>query len=102
MPEPRPLSDVAAALKSANAGASWITFDIFFDDAATTSRAANVLTTDRIARLYGVDAASVRIFVIHQLDAIKITIPRATTFGSLDERDFDGTQQHIALLGVEV
>jgi hypothetical protein len=37
-----------------------------------------------VSDLYDIELADVQILVIAQLDAIKITIPRATTFGSLD------------------
>ena len=51
------LSSVASALKSANAGATWITFDIVFADRATYDavRATGVVSPDLFARLYGID-----------------------------------------------
>jgi hypothetical protein len=96
----RRLADVARTLKSANAGASRLTFDMFFDHADDLHAALAVLTPTRVAGLYRVDPESVAVFAVESVLAIKITIPRATFFGSTEERDFDGVQQHVHLLDV--
>ena len=96
------LGDLAESLKSANAGATLITFDLFFSRIEDLRRAERSLTADRVAGLYSVAADDVRIFVLEAFLGMKVTIPRLTLFGSTDERDFDGVQQHVHLLGVEV
>jgi hypothetical protein len=99
---PRRLRDVARTLKSANAGASWITFDMFFDDIGDLRDASAALTPHRISQLYQVAEQNVQVFAIEQLLAIKVTIPRLSFLGSVDERDFDGVQQHAFLLEIEL
>lgn len=98
----RPLGDVAQTLKSANAGASWVTFDMFFAHAADLQAAVVALTPTLISELYSVPHHAVAVFPIPALLALKITIPRASFLGSSDERDFDGVQQHVHLLEVLV
>lgn len=99
-----PLSTIAAFIKSANAGASLITFDIGFADAATFDRVVRSGSIDAsvIGALYGVPAAEVRIYPYLPSSTIKITIPRAVISGGPEERDFDGVQQFAPLLDLPV
>jgi Domain of unknown function (DUF4387) len=98
------LGDVAAAVKSANAGASWITFDAVFADEASYRlvAASGVLNPDVFAELYGVNASEVRVYNCDPVLTIKATMPRLTSSGGPEETDFDGVQQFIPLLSVEV
>jgi hypothetical protein len=98
------LVDAASFIKSANAGASYLTFDIGFADAQTFERVAGsgVITPDLIAGLYPIPAEDVRIFIYRPSWVIKITIPRPVMSGGLAERDFDGVQQFAPLLTIEV
>jgi hypothetical protein len=99
-----PLGDVAAALKSANAGASWITFDVVFADDASYRLVceSGVLNAPLFADLYGVNAGEVRIYECDPVLTIKATIPRRTSSGGPEETDFDGVQQFVPLLSIEV
>jgi hypothetical protein len=98
------LGDVADALKSANAGATWITFDIVFGDRQRYDavRRSGVVDRELFANLYRVAAAEVRIYECDQVLTIKATIPRRAACGGPDETDFDGVQQFAPLLDVEV
>jgi hypothetical protein len=98
------LGDVAAALKSANAGASWITFDVVFADEASYRFVceSGVLDQPLFAGLYGVDAGEVQIYECDPVLTIKATIPRRTSSGGPEETDFDGVQQFVPLLSIEV
>jgi Domain of unknown function (DUF4387) len=97
------LGDVAAALKSANAGASWITFDIVFADQEAYDRvcSSGVLDAGLFARLYGADPGAVRVHHCGPVLTIKATIPRLSS-GGPEETDFDGVQQFVPLLTVDV
>ena len=99
-----PLGDVAIALKSANAGASWITFDIVFRDVDSYLRVRDsaVLDVALFARAYAVDPTQVRVYYCEPVLTIKATIPRTTSSGGPEETDFDGVQQFVPLLTVEV
>jgi hypothetical protein len=99
-----PLGDVAAAVKSANAGASWITFDVVFSDESSYQRVrdSGVLSADLFAEIYGVEAGGARIYHCDPVLTIKATIPRSTSSGGPEETDFDGVQQFIPLLEIPV
>lgn len=99
-----PLGDVAAAVKSANAGASWITFDIVFADEAAYRLVceSGVLSPPLFADLYGVNASEVRIYDCDPVLTIKATIPRLASSGGQAETDFDGVQQFVPLLAIEI
>lgn len=96
----RRLGAVARTLKSANAGASRLTFDMFFDSVEDLRAAVAALRPRTVGRLYGVAPDSVEVYSLEHILAVKVTIPRASSQGSVDERDFDGVQQHVHLLDV--
>jgi len=81
-------------VRSKNAGPFWLTIDIFCDDAATFRRlcAEPVLSAESITALLGGDAALVKLFRIAALNVIKISLPRPTVQGALDDRDMHGAQ----------
>ncbi len=98
------LGEIAESMKSANAGASWLTFDIGFGTEPEFDRvcASGAVTPGVLARLYRVDSAEVRVYHYRPSLTIKATIPRDTFAEQAGERDYDGTQQYVPLLGVEV
>jgi len=98
------LADIAQFIKSANAGASQLTFDIGFSDAQTYRRviASDSIRRDIIARLYRVPPEDVEIYPYDPAAVIKITIPRREIAGGIAERDFDGVQQFPLLLDLEI
>ena len=98
------LRDITEAIKSANAGASWLTFDVVFPDTATLSTVwdSHVLSPGLFQRIYRVDADSVQVFRCDSINTIKVTIPRHSGLGGPDETDFDGVQQFAPLLKIEV
>lgn len=98
------LDDLASFIKSTNAGATKLTFDIGFADEAAYRRAVDgkVITPKLIHSLYGVPIDSIEIYEYAPAQIIKVTIPRGTVSGGLEERDFDGVQQFAPLLAVPV
>jgi hypothetical protein len=98
------LRDITEAIKSANAGASWLTFDVVFPDLATlrTVWDSHVLSPELFQRLYRVDARSVQVFRCDSIHTVKVTIPRHSGLGGPDETDFDGVQQFAPLLDVSI
>lgn len=98
------LCDIATFIKSANAGASILTFDIGLPtaDAMERVRKSEVINAELIARLYPVRRQDVRIYYYLPSLVIKISIPRPGGNGGLDERDFDGVQQFAPLLTIDV
>ena len=98
------LADLTEAIKSANAGASWLTFDMVFpdDDVYHHVCRSGAVNPALLGRLYHVDAADVRVHHCDAVRTIKATIPRRSGTGGRDETDFDGTQQFAPLLDVEI
>jgi hypothetical protein len=98
------LQDVVEAIKSANAGASWLTFDIVFPDVDVLGAvwATQVLGPPLFADLYHVDEEAVRVYRCDAVNTIKVTIPRQSGMGGPDETDFDGVQQFAPLLPVDI
>jgi hypothetical protein len=95
------LAEVATLIRAKNAGPFWLTFDIFLPDEATfTELLGAVLTAEKIATLYKVDAAEVAIYPIADLKAVKISMPRPFVQGSFADRDMHSGQQHVPLLGL--
>lgn len=95
----RTVGHVAELVRSKNAGPFWQTLDVFCDsdEAYEELAAESVLSPERIAALYRVDAASVRVFRLPNLRVIKISFPRAVSSGSVGDRDVHAGQQHVPL-----
>jgi hypothetical protein len=95
----RTVGDVAEIVRSKNAGPFWQTLDVFLpdDDAYRLVAASPNLREDVIARLYRVAAEDVRIFRLPSLRAVKISFPRPTTQGGVEDRDMHAGQQHVPL-----
>jgi hypothetical protein len=96
------VGDVAALVRSKNAGPFWLTIDIFCDtDAAYDSIACtDSITPESIAALYRVPVGGVKIFRIPELRVVKISFPRPVTQGSAFDRDMHAGQQHVPMLGL--
>jgi hypothetical protein len=98
------LRNLASSVRSKNAGPFWLTLDIFLSDRSTFDRVSHSPVTDPavIADLYGVDAGRVLVFLVPELLAIKISLPRPVTQGSLHDRDMHAGQQYVPLLDILV
>ena len=62
----------------------------------------NIVSTENIARLYRVDAGTVRVYRMPTVRAIKISFPRPTAQGGTRDRDLHAGQQHVPLLALPV
>lgn len=96
------LIDIARILRSKNAGPLFTTFDIMFD---TQEDLEMVLRSDSvdgaaIAALYGVAAQDVSIIPYKVVNAFKITIPRISVSGDIEDNDIYGCQQHLKLANI--
>lgn len=105
MIEQRRLGDLAAIIRSKNAGPYRLTFDILFDDEEIflTVAESKVITCETIAGLFGITPE--RISSIHTLAhslAIKVTLYRPQAQCSAGERDVYGCQQHAPLMDIMV
>ena len=98
------LGDLARLIRSKNAGAFMLTFDVMFDDDATYQRVlkSKVLTKEKFAKIYQVPEEDVLFFEHEAAKAIKISIPRPTIQGARDDGDAYGGQQHAPLVELEL
>jgi hypothetical protein len=98
------LADLAAMVRSKNAGPFVLTFDIMFDDVATYRRVkeSGALSRETISRLYGVAAERVQFFFCDHALAVKASIPRPITQGDVGDSDGHGGQQYAPLMEIEI
>lgn len=99
------IKDLAKVVRSKNAGPFEITFDIIFEDAATYEKVkkTKVITKELIAELYHIPPEEVRYFIeFDPGNAIKATIARWVSQGSIGDTDVYGAQQHAPLLDIKI
>jgi hypothetical protein len=90
------LVDMAAVIRSKNAGINRLTLDIIFGSAENYEAAlqSNVFSKDGVARILKLPLERiVGTFFVDTCNAIKISIERPTISASTDERDVFGAQQ---------
>jgi hypothetical protein len=98
------LWQVAKLIRSKNAGPFELTFDVILKDRATYEkvRDAKVINAEWFARTYHLKPQIVAIIHYDAANAIKITIPRPTISGDIDDNDVFGGQQYGPLVDLEV
>jgi len=98
------VQDLAHEVRSKNAGPFWVTMELFMKDADGYAVVADpgFLDEQRVADLYRVDAATVQLFRIPELNVVKISFPRPVSQGSLRDRDMHMGQHHVPLAGLRV
>lgn len=96
--------DVCRHIRSKNAGPFWVTFDLFFDGPENYRKYHDspALSPELFQRLYGTDPALVKKIPVDDLNIVKISYPRATPQGGVEERDMHSGQQYVRLLDIEL
>jgi hypothetical protein len=96
----RRLSDLLSGIRSKNAGPFLLTIDLFFKDRVGFQQVVDqrVITPDRVADAYRLDATLVEIYAFEPALAIKVTWPREIPLGSPGDRDVLGGQQFAPFL----
>ncbi len=94
------LGDVAAKVRSKNAGPFTVTLDVFFNSIEDYEEYAGRLSCESLAELYRLDPADIHRFELPDLMAIKFSIPRSVVQGGRLDRDMHGAQ--LAILCEEV
>ncbi len=84
------LGDIAAKVRSKNAGPFWITIDIFCGSAEAFDRVCATLSTEAVASLYAQPSQPVKRFDIASLNVVKFSFPRPVVQGARDDRDMHG------------
>ena len=98
------LWQVAKLIRSKNSGPFELTFDVILKDRKTYEkvRDANVINVEWFARTYRLQPEVVSIINYDAASAIKITIPRPTISGDIDDNDVFGGQQHGPVADLDV
>ncbi len=98
------LKHLAQLIRSKNAGAFQLTFDIMFDDKAVYERVrdSKVLNKALIQTLYGTRPEDILLFTHDAARAIKITIPRPVSCGDIGDPDVFAGQQYAPLMDIEI
>lgn len=99
---PRTLGDIAAEVRSKNAGPFWMTLEAFMPDDEGYRIADALITADTVAQLYHVSRDDLLIFRIPQLRVVKVSFPRPIVQGSLHDRDMHAGQHHVPLANLPV
>lgn len=98
------VADVCRHVTSKVAGPFWVTIDVVFDGPGNYERYVDspALGAESIAAVYGVDPESVARYPIPDLKILKISYPRPTPQGGVEERDLHSGQQYAYLLDLEL
>ncbi|MCU1480970.1 MAG: hypothetical protein JWQ19_1756 [Subtercola sp.] len=98
------LRELAQLIRSKNAGMFELTVDVMFPDAAAFDFVVDsgVLDRELAARLFGVDAADVQIFLYRPAYAIKFSFPRPVACGDPADSDLFGGQQFAGLVNLDI
>ncbi len=96
--------DVCRLVRSKNAGAFWVTIDLFFTGADTFKKYSqcDALGPKLFQTLYDADPAHVKRIPVESLNMVKISYPRVTPQGGVVERDMHCGQQFVRLMDVEL
>lgn len=84
------LADIAAKVRSKNAGPFWLTLDIFCDTPEIFARTCGALTSERVAAAFRMDAEDLKRFEIADLNVLKFSLPRPEVQGTRSDRDMHG------------
>lgn len=98
------LREVCRTVRSKVAGPFWVTTDLFFDSKESYERYVQspAISADRVAKIYGVDPEKVMHFPVPDLNMLKISYPRPTGQGGVEERDLHSGQQYTYMLNIEL
>ncbi len=98
------LKNLARLIRSKNAGAFQLTFDIMFEDQSVYERVrdSHVINKALIQTLYGTRPEDILLFTHDAARAIKVTIPRPVSCGDIGDPDVFAGQQYAPLMDIEV
>lgn len=97
------LRELAAVIKSKNAGPFLITFDIVLKDPGDFDRVASAVTAESICRWYQIAPERiVSIVPFGAAAAVKFTLLRRVCSGDVGETSLFGSQQHVPLLDADI
>tara|TARA_R110002049_G_scaffold142277_3_gene304155 strand:+ start:3211 stop:3510 length:300 start_codon:yes stop_codon:yes gene_type:complete len=84
------LGDIVQKVRSKNAGPFWLTIDIFCGSDAAYKDVVARLDNTAVAALLGANSQDLKRFDIASLNVVKISLPRPTVQGAINDRDMHG------------
>lgn len=96
------LGKLVEKVRSKNAGPFWLTIDIFCGSGDAFERVKSSLSTERVAALFAVEAATIKRFEIPSLKVVKFSLPRPQVQGSAKDRDMHGASWAALLAELEL
>lgn len=96
------LGDLAAKVRSKNAGPFWLTVDVFFDDPDAYFQACAAVDTSRVAALFGAEPQLMKRFEINDLNVLKFSLPRPAVQGTAADRDMHGASFGVLLAEMDL
>lgn len=84
------LGDIAAKVRSKNAGPFWLTIDIFCGSTDAFDRVCTGLTTEVVAARFNIAPDQLKRFDIASLNTVKFSLPRPSVQGVAADRDMHG------------
>ena len=96
------IKDIVEKVRSKNAGPFWLTVDIFCGSDTAYQQVVKRLHTANVAQLYGAETQLLKRFDIADLNVVKISLPRPTTQGSIQDRDMHGASWAALLAEMEI
>ena len=100
-----PLTDLAAVIRSKNAGPYELTLDIMFKDEKhyLFLKQIDYFTRELFAELYGISVENIlKVVYFDPASAVKCTLVRSLVSGAIGDSDVYGAQQHAPLLFLKV
>ncbi len=98
------LDQIAKVIRSKNAGPFCLTLDMLFATRADYERVrdSNAITRASMSSLYKQPEHEVQVYFHDAALAIKVSLVRRVSAGSIHDTDLYGAQQHVLLYPLEV
>jgi len=84
------LGSIVEKVRSKNAGPFWLTIDVFCGSPEAFDRVSKGVSTERVAKLFDTDPATLKRFDIAALNVVKFSMPRPAIQGTIADRDMHG------------
>ena len=98
------VKDVCRHVRSKVAGPFWVTIDLMFDSQENYDRycQSQALSAESIGQIYDIDPQEVRHYPVPSIQVLKISYPRKSSQGGVEERDLHSGQQYTYILDLEL
>lgn len=96
------VSEIAAKIRSKNAGPFWVTVDVFCHADSRWQQLRSALSVAVVSELFQLPADVLKRYEIESLHVLKFSFPRPVVQGSRFDRDMHGAQYGVLLAQLAV